>query len=74
VLLFLSANFMLLFMAFQIDSNLGELESTKFKERFGDTLTEGLTLRGWLGTYWHIIMLARGSVTCVLLVCAPLAF
>lgn len=63
---------MLVFMAFQIDSNLGELESKKFKEVFGETLTEGLTSNGRLGIYWHIIVLLRWSISCVVLVCAPL--
>lgn len=49
------------------------LESRGFRLKFGDTLTAGLTLSGFVGTYWHLLMLGRWSLTTLLVVCTPFA-
>lgn len=47
----------------------GTLRSTTFLESYGDTLTGGITLKGFWGTYWNLMPLVRWSFTNIVLVC-----
>lgn len=55
-------------MGYVIYLNKSELNSKDFKERYGDTLNDGLTLKGLCGTYWNILVLLRWSVTVFVMV------
>ena len=49
--------------------NRGHLETSEFKLRYGECLTQGLSLDGSVcGTYWNIIQLARWAITNLILV------
>ena len=45
----------------------GTLESNIFKERYG-TITEGISLNGFFGSYWNLLVLLRWTVTCYIMV------
>ena len=56
-------------MAMILHSNSGNLQSIEFQQKYGDTLTSGLSLNGTIcGTYWNLILLARWSLTSLVLV------
>lgn len=51
-----------------IKGNTDKLKSPQFKQRYGTALTEGLTLKGLVGTYWVPLMLVRWSLMTAILV------
>jgi hypothetical protein len=73
VVIFVATLAMQVGMAFVMHSSTGEHESKRFLAKFGDTLTHGLTLKGFFGTYWHLLVLLRWGITLVVLVAGSLA-
>ena len=56
-------------MAVILYKNHNHLDSSEFKAKYGDSLTQGLSLDGsFCGTYWNVIQLTRWSATSVILV------
>ena len=55
-ILFFGCHLIIALMAYAIYLNKrdGKLETEEFKKKYGDNLTEGLTMEGFWGTYWNI--------------------
>jgi hypothetical protein len=52
-------------------SKEGTLEKEEFKKKYG-TIIEDLTLTGFIGRYWNIMVMARWTLVSLILVCLRL--